>query len=189
MRPGSLAIFLFFMATAASAQFKWIDASGRVGYGDKPPADAHDIERLDGVAKGSKPDALANLPFQLRSVMQKFPVTLYTQGNCAGCDRGRELLKSRAIPFTERTVVTGDDVKALKRLTGSERLPVFQVGGQILTGFHSGNWDEALNVAGYPAEKLLPPDWQWPAPKPLTEPVVEADTAPAPAPSPEPAAQ
>jgi glutaredoxin len=187
MRSGWSAILLFFCASLASAQFKWVDGQGRIGYGDKPPADAHHIERLDGYVKGAPPDPMAGLPFELRRTMQAYPVTLYTMSDCPGCDRGREFLKSRAIPFTERTIERADDVAALQQATGSGQLPAFKVGAQTLTGFNSARWDEALNLAGYPNENQLPPDWKWPAPKPLVEapPTPAAGTAPAPDVSPD----
>jgi glutaredoxin len=181
MRAGWLVIALCLYATSAAAQFKWIDRGGRVGYGDQPPAGAHDIERLDDYVKGSRPDLEARLPYQLQRAVKDFPVTLYTAGDCPACDRGRSLLKERAVPFAERTVRSVEDVQALKKLTGSDRLPAFQVGKQISTGFNSGTWEESLDLAGYPRKTQLPADWTWPAPKPLTEPGAPPADAAAPA--------
>jgi len=170
MRSGWLAIVLIVCAPLAGAQFKWVDASGRVGYGDKPPAGAHDIERLEGVVKGVKRDPQAALPYQLQSTIRDFPVTLYTMAGCAGCNAGRSLLRARALPFAERTVRDSTDVQALKQLTGSDQLPVLRVGARTIIGFNSASWDEALDLAGYPRASQLPVDWVWPEPKPLTEP-------------------
>ena len=165
---------------AAHAQFKWVDADGRIGYGDKPPASAHDIERLEGYVKGVRPDPQSQLPFQLQRTIQQFPVTLYTMGNCAGCDAGRALLKARSVPFVERTVATTDDAQALKKLTGGDQLPAFQVGTRMLIGFNSATWDDALDLAGYPRSSQLPPDWKWPEPAPLAAaPPAPAATPPA----------
>jgi glutaredoxin len=170
MRSGWLALLPFFYASLAAAQFKWVDGQGRIGYGDKPPADAHHVERLEGYVKGAPPDPMAGLPFELRQTLKSYPVTLYTMSNCPGCDSGRAYLKSRGIPFTERTIERADDVKALNQAAGTGQLPAFKVGSQALTGFNSARWDEALNLAGYPNESQLPPDWKWPPPKPLVEP-------------------
>jgi glutaredoxin len=176
-----LAVTLCLYATLAVAQFKWVDNTGRIGYGDKPPAGAHDIEALDGYVKGTRPDPLSELPYELRQSVKAFPVTLYTISNCPACDRGRSLLKERSVPFSERTIGSADDVQALKKLTGSDQLPAFQVGSRIITGFNSATWGEALDLAGYPHDNQLPALWSWPAPKPLTEPkpapaAAEADT-------------
>jgi len=170
MRSCWLAISLFIFAPLALAQFKWIDSSGRIGYGDKPPPGAHDIESLEGVARGAKPDPLAQLPYELQRTMGQFPVTLYTTADCRACDDARSMLKTRAVPFSERTVGVADDVQALKQMTGSDRLPALQVGGRTITGFNSTVWNDALDLAGYPRQSQLPANWSWAAPRPLSEP-------------------
>src|SRR6267154_1703662 len=170
MRSCALAITLCLYAGLALAQFKWVDSAGRIGFGDKPPAGAHDIEALDGYVKGAGSDPLSGLPYELRRTVDAFPVMLYTMSNCPACDRGRSLLRQRAVPFAERTIVSADDVQALQKLTGSDQLPAFQVGKRLMTGFNSASWGEALDLAGYPNENQLPAQWSWPAPKPLTEP-------------------
>ena len=180
MRIGWLALIALLCAPVAHAQFKWVDADGRVGYGDKPPAGAHDIEPLDGYLKGVRPDPLAQLPFGLQRTVRQFPVTLYTMANCPGCDTGRGMLKARAVPFSERTVASADDVQALKKLTGGDRVPAVAVGARILVGFNSADWEDALDLAGYPRAGQLPPDWKWPEPTPLAPPAPAQAAAPAP---------
>jgi len=75
MRSGWLAIVLIVCAPLAGAQFKWVDASGRVATATSRPPVAHDIERLEGVVKGAKRDPQAALPYQLQSTIRDFPVT------------------------------------------------------------------------------------------------------------------
>jgi glutaredoxin len=169
MRSSWLAVALSLSVSLAHAQFKWVDDSGRIGYGDKPPPGAHDIEALEGVAKGTKTDPLAELPYELQRTVKDFPVTLYVTKDCSGCDKGRALLKQRSVPFSERTILRAEDVLELKRLSGSDQLPVLQVGSRRLTGFSSAMWTEMLDSAGYPHERLLPANWVWAAPKPLAE--------------------
>lgn len=180
MRAGWLAIALSLLAAGAAAQYKWIDAGGRVGFGDKPPAGAHDIEPLDGVQSGTRPQAQAGLPYELRVTMQKYPVTLYTTGDCPGCTAGRDLLRLRGVPYAERTLASAGDAQALKKVAGSDRLPALQVGSRSLTGYNSAEWTEALDLAGYPAQSRLPADWAWPAAQPMTPPA-PAPATPAPA--------
>jgi glutaredoxin len=170
MRFGWLAIVIALLyVPAAQAQFKWVDSGGRIGYGDKPPPDAHDIESLSGYVKGARGDPVSQLPFQLQRTMKDFPVTLYTMSDCAPCDTGRSLLKARAIPFAERTIRSADDVQALKKLTGTDQLPLVQIGSRIVTGFSRTAWDEALDLAGYARANPWPADWVWAAPTPLTD--------------------
>jgi glutaredoxin len=170
MRSRWLAILILLLCIpAAHGQYKWVDADGRIGYGDKPPPGARHIESLSGVTKGVQPNQEAQLPYQLQRTVKDFPVTLYTTSECAPCDAGRSMLKARAIPFTERTVRNADDAEALKKLTGADRMPAFQVGSRIVTGFSNATWDEVLDLAGYPHGGSLPADWVWPAPTPLTQ--------------------
>ena len=42
--------------------------------------------------------------------------------------------------------------------------PTFQ-----LRGFNAGNWEETLDVAGYPRQSKLPPGYAFASPQPLTE--------------------
>jgi len=170
MRSWWLTVTLCLYVPLAVAQFKWVDDAGRIGYGDKPPPRAHDIEALDGYVKGSHLDPMSELPYQLRRTVQDFPVTLYTMTKCPACDRGRALLRERAVPYAERTIGNVDDAQALKKISGSDQLPVFQVGKGVMTGFSSAGWNDALDLAGYPRERQLPAHWSWPAPRPLAEP-------------------
>jgi hypothetical protein len=156
-------------APVAYAQYKWVDSSGKIGYGDKPPPGAQFVDTLEGVDKGAHRDPVAQLPYQLQRTMKDFPVTLYTMSDCNACDVGRAFLKKRAVPFAERTVRDSDDVQALKKLTGTDQMPAFQVGSRILTGFNSATWSEALDLAGYPKAGQLPSDWTLSAPKPLVD--------------------
>jgi len=84
--------------------YRWTDDKGSTHYGDKPPAGAHDIERLEGVVKGAKRDPQAALPYQLQSTIRDFPVTLYTMAGCAGCNVGRSLQKNFGTIFPRATV-------------------------------------------------------------------------------------
>lgn len=128
--------------------------------------------------------ATAALPFELRSIANRFPVTLYTAADCIPCVSGRNLLASRGIPFSERTVATADDVEALRRQTGQGRVPVLAIGTQQLPGFSESEWSQYLDVAGYPRESRLPGGWRNPAPAPLA---AVRPAAPVPAREPEPA--
>ncbi len=162
-----LALILGSITLTASAQYRWIDASGRVGYGDSPPRDARDIKRVDARGASGEADTLGGLPFELRRAAQQFPVTLYTTANCAPCDAGRELLRARGVPFSERTVSTREDGEQLEKLALGNRLPILSVGRQTQREFETGAWHSTLDAAGYPRSGQLPRGWQAPPPQPL----------------------
>ncbi|MCS7100452.1 MAG: DUF4124 domain-containing protein, partial [Burkholderiaceae bacterium] len=70
------ALALAMAPALAGAQYKWTDADGRTVYGDNPPRDARNIQRIDARGASGESDALAALPFELRRTVREFPVTL-----------------------------------------------------------------------------------------------------------------
>jgi glutaredoxin len=126
------------------------------------------------------------LPFELRQVVQRFPVTLYSSSNCAPCASGRGMLVARGIPFAERTVNTNEDTEALMRLSGENSLPFLTIGGQKIKGYSEAEWAQFLTAAGYPSSSALPANFRNPPPGPLV--VVQKPEAPKPAAEPKPEA-
>ena len=169
MRPLTLTLALGLLAAAAggpaSAQYKVIDAQGRVTYTDRPEAPPGarvlNLGRDDRAADGDA--GLAALPPSLRQVVARFPVTLYTSSDCLPCEQGRRLLTDRGVPFNERTVASNDGVHALQRLTGGRTVPSLAVGAQVLRGLQQADWSATLELAGYPAQSALPRNYK-PAP-------------------------
>ena len=174
MRRGAglgLGLALLLCAGGAAAQvYKWVDANGKTHFTDKPPpasAKTSQIKSSNSAGGGG-----VQLPYALATAVRNFPVTLYTTSPCAGCDQGRVLLKARGVPFSEKTVSTGEDEQKLKEITGSVNLPVLFVGNAKTNGYQAGAWNTALNIALYPETNILPPAYRYPvavsvAPKPV----------------------
>lgn len=174
-RAPLLALLGLVLAGPASAQYKVIGPDGSVTYTDRAPADANakvQTMRRDGSPAAIAPaanaaaGAAANpapqaLPFELRAVVARFPVVLYTTNqDCAPCLQGRSLLAQRGVPYSERSVSSDDDIGALQRLTGGRSVPALMVGAQALRGFQEQDWQSTLDLAGYPKESRLPRGWQ-----------------------------
>lgn len=170
--------------TPAWALYKVVGPDGKVTYTDRPPT--ADQGKVVAPAGGSEDSGAGNaaLPYALRTAAAKFPVVLYTTANCEPCDRGRDLLRTRGIPFRERTAQTQADLDAWVRLVGSQQAPALSVGGQVLRGLQVDAWHNYLDAAGYPRESRLPANYSAPAPQPLAD---RPAAAPAPAPEPAPA--
>lgn len=166
----SLYVLLCAAALPVAAQYKWTDAGGRVGYGDSPPRDARNIQRIDVRSDEGGDPMLRGLPYALRRVAEQHPVVLYTTAPCAPCDAARQLLRARGVPYVERTVSSNDDIEQLQRIAGTNRLPVLAVGRQLERSFEAGAWNALLDLAGYPRASLLTRDWQPPAAQPLAPP-------------------
>lgn len=161
----------------AQQVYRIVGADGKVTFSDKPPV-ADSSARITAANSSAGVAASAGLPFELRQVATKYPVTLYVGENCVPCEAGRSLLTSRGIPFTEKTVTTNEDAQALQRMSGDASLPFVTIGSQQLKGYSDAEWTQFLNAAGYPATSVLPPSYRRPAPTPL----ISVATAQPPAP-------
>ena len=163
----ALGMLMLLAAGVADAQYRWRDASGQVNYGDFPPGDARDLQRVDSRAPVSVLDPAGALPFELRRATAQHPAVLYTSDECAACDNARVFLRQRGVPYVERTVDAPDDLEVLRRLTGSDKVPVLTLGRDRMVGFNGADWTHGLDAAGYPAESKLPPGYRAEAPEPL----------------------
>lgn len=156
-----LLVPLALVCLPALSQYKWVGPDGRVTYSDQPPP---------GGAKPATPQAPpvgnvsanSGLPYELNRTAQNYPVTLYTMKECAPCDEGRELLKKRGIPYGEKIISTNKDLEMLKKLSGQNSLPVLTVGPQKKVNYQADEWNQALDLAGYPKTSQLPRNYQTP---------------------------
>ena len=156
------------LAGVAQAQqlYRIVGTDGKVTFSDRAPEiSGGNVSATTANAATSQ--ANARLPYELRQVAGKYPVTLYTGDNCAPCNAGRAMLSRRGIPFAERTVVTAEDSESLQRMSGETTLPFLTIGSQQLKGFADAEWTQYLNAAGYPATSTLPNSYRAPAPMPL----------------------
>ncbi len=174
---------LFICATAtlmAQPVYRIVGPDGKVTFSDKPPVETKaKVTTAAGASGGGV--ASASLPFELRQVAQKFPVTLYTGENCGPCQAARSMLITRGVPFVEKTVITAEDNQALVRISGESSLPFATIGGQQLKGYSDAEWTQFLNAAGYPTTSVLPSTYRQAAATPLV--VVAAVPSPAAAPA------
>ena len=161
----------------AQGVYRIIGPEGKVSFSDQPAPAASPSSRSAG-APASTNSAAAQLPFELRQINSRFPVTLYSSRDCAPCNSGRNLLNARGIPYTEKTVDTPQDSDALKRLSGEMSLPFLTIGGQQIKGYSDTEWTKFLDAAGYPKQSALPSSYRRPAPSPIVELASEQSGAP-----------
>ena len=164
----------------AQPVYRIVGSDGKVTYSDKPPAEPN-AKITSEAGKSSGGIASSSLPFELRQVAQKYPVTLYTGENCGPCQSARSMLITRGVPFSEKTVSTFEDSQALQRLSGENSLPFATIGGQQLKGFSDAEWTQFLNAAGYPAASVLPSTYRQPPATPLVTVAAAPPTVAAPA--------
>ena len=182
---GAAATLLLLVGHAQSQTiYRIVGADGKVTFSDKPPAAASAATTTDA---GDKPQTSpgAALPYELRQVVGRYPVTLYTSSDCPPCNAGRTLLSRRGVPFSEKTVTSAEDARALKSISGENSLPFLTIGGQQIKGYSDSEWTQFLNAAGSPKSSQLPARYQNPAATPLVVvQAVEASAKPDEAPTP-----
>ncbi len=176
----SLMLLLSGVGSAVQAQqvYRSVGPDGRVTFSDRPPVEAKSQATAETTGTQAASSANDNLPYALRQVASRFPVTLYTGADCAPCASARSLLTGRGVPFSERTVTSNDDIDALKRLSGATSLPFGTIGAQQLSGFAESEWTQYLDAAGYPKQSQLPANYRRPPAQPLV-PAAAKSAAPA----------
>jgi len=138
---------------AAAQLYQWKDAQGRMQYSDQPPPpsvkNAQQKSFKGSVIEGGE-------PYAVRVAREKHPITLYTSACGTACDQARQLLVERGVPFSSKDLQASEEARnEVQKLTGKLNVPVLLVGSDKLEGFTAGQWQAALDRAGYP--KSAPP--------------------------------
>jgi hypothetical protein len=176
---------LLLVALQSHAQYKVTGPDGKVTYTDRPPISTDSKVTAINARSGASE---VSLPLDLRRAVSRYPVTLFVAGAaCEPCDAGRQMLRQRGIPFSERQAQTPEDNEALERLSGGRDTPTLSIGSQILRGLSPEIWASYLDAAGYPRESQLPANYQYPAAAPVVA-RAAAPRAPEPGTAPTPAA-
>lgn len=153
------AVALSFALGAHAQVYRWLDEKGRLHAGDTPPPSARDVEKVRVAPTPTEPVE----PYALQLARKNNPVTLYTTPKCPLCDRARQLLKARGVPFSEKSVVTDEQVQELVGVVGRDALPSLVVGTKVQDGFAESLYEAMLDAAGYPKKAALPARKQEPA--------------------------
>lgn len=190
-RLTGLALVLVAAGAMAQPIYRQVDKNGKVTFSDRAPSAS--TEPASAGQQGATAPSGANtagLPYELRQVAQRYPVTLYSGDECGPCGAARTLLTTRGIPFEERTVKSNADIEALQRLSNQNALPLLTIGSQQLKGFSDVEWSQYLDAAGYPKSNSLPAGYRNGPVRPLVAqqatPAPRGGEAPAPAAQPAP---
>jgi len=172
-RLSGLALVLVAAGAMAQPIYRQVDKNGKVTFSDRAPTAS--TEPASAPQGGVTTPANAGLPYELRQVAQRYPVTLYSSDECGPCSTARSLLVTRGIPFEERTVKSNEEVQALQRLSSQSSLPLLTIGSQQLKGFSDAEWSQYLDAAGYPKSNSLPAGYR----NGLVRPLIAQQAAPA----------
>jgi glutaredoxin len=151
------ALALMMTAPLAQAAYKWVGPDGKVTYSDlPPPSDVKLLKAPSGIAIAS-PEPVGGLPYALKQSVNKYPVTLFSTAECAGCKMAREMLAKRGIPYSEKSIASAADIEQMKKLGFAEAtLPSIMVGKEKSVGFEAGAYERLFDAAGYPKTSILP---------------------------------
>lgn len=142
-------VFLLLLAlpvtlpVGAGQYYRWVDAQGKVHYGDQPaPAGTKQATEKSFKDGGSAKTA----------PQPQISVTLYSTTTCGQpCEQAKSHLSKRSISYTSKDPAT--DVaanEALRANGGTARVPTLMIGSEKLEGYNQAAWDAALNLAGFP---------------------------------------
>ncbi|BCK88864.1 hypothetical protein MIZ01_2670 [Sideroxyarcus emersonii] len=153
MKRYFLLVGLLIVTNAQAGElYRSVDSSGKVHYSDRPLQGSEDVEELK---LGKEPQPGEELPYETQRAMQNFPVTLYTFPDCGAlCEQARDLLVKRGVPFTDKSLVTQEDMNAFRKDSGDNQLPALSIGKTWLKGVQAEQWNKELDFAGYPKSVL-----------------------------------
>jgi glutaredoxin len=162
-----LVIALAAAALSAQQMYRWTDEKGRVHITDTPPPpSAKGVKKSKGSASAPA-ESGEQTPYELALAMKEYPVSLYTSPMCKDpCQRAREHLNKRGVPFKEVQVWDVGSNEELKRVSGASQVPVLVVGASVHTGYGPGAFDELLDSARYPKAGSVKPRAQAAPPTP-----------------------
>lgn len=132
-------------------------ALNSAGYPSSGPQVKPEIQRAKPEAEtapeqkqGAAPDQKqSSVPASIAGGEQ---VTLYVSPECgAPCKAARDLLAGRGVEFSEVQVVLPKQIDELKRVSGGNMVPVLVIGEFVRKGFEEGDYNAALDAAGYKA--------------------------------------
>ena len=151
-------IALGVQAALAQPMYRWTDDQGRVHVTDMPPPPSAKNVRKSKTGAAAPADSGEQTPYELSLAIKEYPVSLYTSPMCKDpCQRARDHLNKRGVPFKEIQVWDVGSNEELKRVSGASQVPVLVVGASVHTGYGPGAFDELLDSAQYPKAGLLKP--------------------------------
>lgn len=183
-----IAALLITVPAQAAQLYQWKDAQGHVFYSDQQPPPSV----KNATQKSFKGNFIeGGDSYAMKRAREKSPVTLYSTACGVPCDQAKRHLEQRGIPYTSKNPESGEDRAALLKLTGRSNVPVLLVGTAKIDGYEVGQWDAALDQAGYPktgdlSKKAIPAanpadTLKAPAPSPAPQAAAPAPAVPAPA--------
>jgi len=111
----------------AGKLYKWVDATGRVSYQDRPPPKNAKILSEKSVNKKPVKTTIST------PVLKTEPVDVYVAKSCVSCDEMIEALTEFNVAFNERNIEEFRDIQnVLIQQTSSIRVPALFIDGKFI---------------------------------------------------------
>lgn len=137
---------VFLSQTATADFYKWIDEKGETQITDYPPPVDKSAKNIE-VYKSSKDISDMENDSEKNKAKKKIEVILYTKNDCKDCDKARDYLTSKDIPFTEFN--TDTDINAAikrKELDSGDEVPFAIINKNHVYGFSQTVYDRVLKM-------------------------------------------
>jgi glutaredoxin len=137
-----LLLFAVICSSAGAADvYKWIDADGRVQFGDRPPAESSAEQLRIRSFRGTDSVEPTDAP--------RAGIVMLSTTWCGVCKQARQYFAQRGVAVTELDVERTEAGRAeYKRLAG-RGVPIILVDKQRMNGFSAGNLESMLKASGY----------------------------------------
>jgi glutaredoxin len=151
-----LMLLFFFLCGTANANFyTWEDENGATQITDYPPPQGksakdvqihkYESEKLTDLQDEEGQESSSK---DKKSKSQKNPeVVIYTKNDCKDCDKAREFLKSKNIPFTEYNMDNDKTSRTRrKEIDDTEDVPFAIINKNNVFGFSESVYNKALKL-------------------------------------------
>jgi glutaredoxin len=132
------ALLTAFAADSAAQVYRWVDASGRVHYTEKPPP---------GVASSVVQPRINSYGARAAAAAQP-EVIMYATDWCPYCRQAREHFARQGIAYREVDIEKSAAGRAEYDRLGGRGVPLILVGRERLQGFRAESFDRLLRFAG-----------------------------------------
>jgi glutaredoxin len=145
-----LILFSVFLCQTAVADFyKWVDEKGKTQITDYPPPQDKAAKNVEiQKTESEKPIVIDSEDNSSEiNTFKKADVVIYTKNDCMACDKAREFLKSKKIPFTEYNT-DNDKNAAIKRkeIDDTDDVPFAIINRNRVFGFTESVYNRALKM-------------------------------------------
>ena len=134
----------------ASAQqiHRWVDADGRVHYGDQPPSGVKSAAVQSRISSYAGTPVVSGAP----SVGATRPeIKMYATDWCGYCRQAKAYFGRQGIRYTELDVEKSAAARDEYQRLGARGVPVILVGTQRMNGYSEERLAQMLKAAGYQA--------------------------------------